>query len=147
MLSEEIGVENNFHFLGEEMRIRFVFILSIVVLLVSQVSFAVEKGGSPYEEMRKIAIHPRIMELLRAGRSETIYVDERVDYFLAFTSTCSLRVKLEYSGVGDPKFMVSRNGCGSKSEIKKVRALPKTWVCTGSGAGRGPSCFRALKSI
>ncbi len=129
------------------MRIGFVFILSIVVLLSGQATFALQKGGEPYEEMHKIATHPKIVELLRAGRSETIYVDERVDYFLAFASACSLRVKLEYSGAGGPKFMVSRNGCGSRSEIKKVRALPKTWVCTGSGAGRGPSCFRALQSI
>ena len=120
--------------------------ISILPVIFDSSAFAVSDMSRSDLEMSKIASHPRIMELLRAKRSDAIFVDERPNHYLAFASECSLRARVQTSEKKEMKILVSRVGCGSSSEIRHVRPMPKTWICSGSGAGQGPRCFRALKS-
>ncbi len=117
----------------------------VLVPLFSNSTFAASLKEIGYSDMYIIATHPKTVELLQATRSDSIYVDEKPNYFLAFASKCSLRAKFKRSENGSANIELSRVRCGASSEMKHVSPLPKTWKCTASGAGQRPMCFRALR--
>lgn len=93
-------------------------------------------------EMYKVARNPGVVELLKATGAIPVYVQERQDHYLAFSSECSSRVRVEYRTPGVMTFVLSHYACGAYAENRTDSLGSGKWICTPAGAGKKSTCFR-----
>lgn len=112
-----------------------------IVVLVGTFSLLAH-GLEVDREMYKIAFNPGVVEMLKATGSIQVFVQEREDHYLAFSSECSLRARIEYRTPGVMTFVLGRYLCGEYAENKTEALGSGKWICAPAGAGKKSTCFR-----